>query len=262
MTYFDIFSTSFLFSISIIVILIGAIFAYVSYRMGEQDHKLNSMIGVISTMAEETHFFRSKLTLLQQKLDSKDDDHEEEGGSHIINIAENINDKYLISVTDDEDEDESCSDSDSDSETESSEYDEEPATIKTIHLEHPIELDSNTIDLNSDNHLDEDIHLESHIDLDSHNHLNTHIDLDSHIHLEDTVDLDNNDLNLTNDMSFLKNVSIDDLEHNHDHDHDHSKADYKKLSLNKLREVAVNKGVVADASKLKKNEILKLLGDE
>jgi hypothetical protein len=40
-----------------------------------------------------------------------------------------------------------------------------------------------------------------------------------------------------------------------------SKNEYKKLSINKLREIAISKGI-ADASKLKKNEILKVLGDE
>jgi hypothetical protein len=64
----ELFSTSFLFSISIIVILIGCIFAYVSYRIAEQDHKLNSMLGLVSTMAEESQFFRSKLNMLQQQL--------------------------------------------------------------------------------------------------------------------------------------------------------------------------------------------------
>ena len=34
---------------------------------------------------------------------------------------------------------------------------------------------------------------------------------------------------------------------------------YKKMSINKLREVIVSKGVVSDASKLKKSEILKML---
>ena len=68
----DILSTSFLFSIAIIIILIGGVFAYVSYRMGEQDHKLNSMIGLVSTMAEESQFFRSKLNMLQQKLSTQD----------------------------------------------------------------------------------------------------------------------------------------------------------------------------------------------
>ena len=72
MSISDIFSTSFLFSIAIIIILVGCIFAYVSYRMSEQDHKLNSMIGLVSTMAEESQFFRSKLNMLQQKLAPQD----------------------------------------------------------------------------------------------------------------------------------------------------------------------------------------------
>ena len=38
--------------------------------------------------------------------------------------------------------------------------------------------------------------------------------------------------------------------------------DYKKLPLNKLRSIVVEKELVADSSKLKKNEILKLLGAE
>ena len=40
------------------------------------------------------------------------------------------------------------------------------------------------------------------------------------------------------------------------------KGEYKKLSLSKLREVVVEKGLIIDSSKLKKNELLKMLGDE
>jgi hypothetical protein len=58
---------------------------------------------------------------------------------------------------------------------------------------------------------------------------------------------------------FLKNVSISDLEEIPDFT---SKPEYKKMPTNKLREVVVSKGIITDASKLKKNEILKLLGDE
>ena len=69
------------------------------------------------------------------------------------------------------------------------------------------------------------------------------------------------------DEEFLKNVSITDfgegtISLGEIEDIHITKTDYKKLSLNKLREVVVSKGVIADASKLKKNEILKLLGDE
>ena len=38
--------------------------------------------------------------------------------------------------------------------------------------------------------------------------------------------------------------------------------DYKKLTLSKLRSIVVEKELVADSSKLKKNELLKLLGAE
>ena len=38
--------------------------------------------------------------------------------------------------------------------------------------------------------------------------------------------------------------------------------DYKKASLSKLREIVTNKGIVNDASKMKKTELLKLLETE
>ena len=95
MSYFDIFSSSFLFSISIIIILTGVLFTYVSYRMSEQDHKLNSMIGLISTMAEETHFFRSKLSALQQKVD---------GHNNIQFASQLMDNKDLIDVSDEDDD--------------------------------------------------------------------------------------------------------------------------------------------------------------
>ena len=62
-------------------------------------------------------------------------------------------------------------------------------------------------------------------------------------------------INEESDELFLKNINISDLGEN-------AKLDYKKMSLNKLREVVVSKGVISDASKLKKNEILKILGEE
>ena len=56
--------------------------------------------------------------------------------------------------------------------------------------------------------------------------------------------------------SDLKSISITDLEE------PNKKQDYKKMSINKLREVVVEKGIIAEASKLKKQDLLKLLGDE
>jgi hypothetical protein len=55
-------------------------------------------------------------------------------------------------------------------------------------------------------------------------------------------------------LFFILFVKMDDLLFN--------KTDYKKMSLTKLREVVVEKELTQDASKMKKQEILKLLGDE
>ena len=57
-------------------------------------------------------------------------------------------------------------------------------------------------------------------------------------------------------ISDLKTISIN-LEDPHP-----DSLDYKKLSLPKLRSIVSEKGLVSDASKLKKNELLKLLGAE
>jgi len=231
MSYFDIFSSSFLFSISIIIILTGAIFAYVSYRMGEQDHKLNSMIGLISTMAEETHFFRSKLSALQQKIDGSSE-------NNLQFASQLMDNKDLIDVSDDdedededEDEDDDCDNDDDDDEVTDDDADSKNNDILNVEELAEADINIDMDDINMDEHIPSEVKT---------------------IH----IDLDTNDAKLTeDDMGFLKNVPID-LGENED------KHDYKKMSLNKLREVVVAKGVVSDASKLKKNDILKLLGDE
>ena len=92
------------------------------------------------------------------------------------------------------------------------------------------------------------------------------------IHLEEPIDLNTDfepiDLNFTQidntkEQEETKEVEELDLDVVDPSKINLTKSDnYKKMSLNKLREVAVEKGLVADASKLKKNDILKLLGEE
>ena len=259
----DIFSTSFLFSISIIIILIGGIFAYVSYRIGEQDHKLNSMIGLISTMAEESHFFRSKLSTLQQKIDL-----------HGLPVVDQVqyasqmmggNQEELIDVSDDDDDDDddgsddsNGSDDGSDDGTDGGSDDDETDNEIEDHQIKVLKIN----DINLENVVIEED--------DPNDHINNLFDSNKIIQLEEPIDLKQEDINLTYDehkemnisgeeISFLKNISITDLGEEEETSH---KTDYKKMSINKLREVIVNRGIVNDASKLKKNEMLKLLGDE
>ena len=258
----DLFSSSFLFSVAIIIILIGGIFAFISYRMAEQDHKINAMIGLVTTMANETQFFRSKIHAIQQQLDVANSDQLHSIHLSTNNLGEKEITKNLISVSDDEydDDDEDEEEDDEEDEEEEDEDDEEEEDEEEDEDEEE-ELDDDNVDktikvitLSDDNismsHIENIadhklIHLES---LDEKNEAS----ISNHLIEELNVTSDNN--------NFLSNISINDLGENEDLQS--SKNEYKKLSLNKLREVVVSKGLTTDASKLKKNEILKLLGEE
>ena len=289
----DILSTSFLFSIAIIIILIGGVFAYVSYRMGEQDHKLNSMIGLVSTMAEESQFFRSKLNMLQQKLSTKDlpvVDQVQYASQMMVGGQDE-----LINVSDDEEDD-----SDDDESDESDDLEEEDLEDEEEDLEDE-EEDLEDEDLEDDDLEDDDLEDDDLEDKDLEEGRGEHIkrlNLTSAIDESpvkisyEEIDEDNNSFKETNNLvfddiadfeatleeadiqllaedtkdddNFLKNVSITGLDNGilSLEEIVSNKNDYKKMSLNKLREVVVSKGFTSDASHLKKNQILKLLGDE
>ena len=277
----DILSTSFLFSIAIIIILIGGIFAYVSYRMGEQDHKLNSMIGLVSTMAEESQFFRSKLNMLQQKLSTQDlpvvdqvqyasqmmvggGGRGREGQEELINVSDEEDDSDEDDSDDESDDDsEDLEDEDEDLEDDDLEDDEDSEEergeyIKKLNLtlandESPVKISYEEIDE----------------DINSFKETNNLVFDDVQDLADFEATLEETDIQLLaedtkEDDNFLKNVSITGLDNGilSLEEIGANKNDYKKMSLNKLREVVVSKGVTSDASKLKKNEILKLLGDE
>ena len=255
MAFNDLLSSSFLFSIAIIIILIGGIFAYVSYRMSEQDHKMTSMLGLISTMAEELHFFRNKLSKSQHvEQEQMEQTNLDLDRVHIILDPNNlVVVPDLISVSDEEeDEDEEEEDEEDEDEDDDDEDDDEDESDEEEDGEE-VDLDENVIDLD-----DTDI-----INMDNMDNIEKINNIKS-IHLEEPInlnytsqdfkdlDLDHSDEHLTNEF---KSISISDLEDTN------KKTDYKKMSLNKLREVVVEKSIVVDASKLKKHDLLKLLGE-
>jgi hypothetical protein len=218
------------------------------------------MLGLISTMAGELQFFRSKLSNKQEK---EEEEEEEEVKEKIILdpnnlIAGSIKHPVLISVSDDEseneseesedqDQDEDDDDQDDETDDQDDETDDDETDVEKneeVDLEDMIEFDQpilNLEDFIEDNNI-KSIHLEEPIDLNFTN--NEH----EHEHEHEQMD----EL-LTSD---LKTISITDLEE------PNKKQDYKKMPINKLREVVVEKGIIAEASKLKKQDILKLLGDE
>ena len=243
----EIFSTSFLFSVAIIIIAVGGLFAYFNYRLSENNHKMQAMMGLVSTMAEEMQYFRSKIHSNPITTNNND--------THIVpNFLGGSNkEDELIEVSDSEIEEDDLSEAE-DSETESLEESDE--------LEEDEDLED---DLSEAESLEEDNKKIITIDIDL-GATNEMMSFDSE-EIEDT-NINANDLNLSNledlDVS-LKSIAIDmDISNIGDTNItiNKEKDDYKKMSLNKLRDLVCEKGLVKDASKLKKNELLKLLGAE
>ena len=271
MTISDFFcTTSFLFSI--VIIIIGCIFIYINHKISEQDHKLTSMVNLVSVLAQDLHFFKNKVNyshnvepnVLQYPSQLVGG----ENNSTLISVSDNEDDEY-----DEDDDEENNEEEDYEEEDEEEEDEEENEDdldycaensqehIKFLNLSlGNDDIDNNLPmeDLNTNNYSDL-------VDVKTIYFVNEEENDIEEKNLEEK-NLEENDIVITeinsidDDIHFLKNVVItDDLGDIQDLT---SKTDYKKMSTTKLREIVISKGIITDASKLKKHDILKLLGDE
>jgi hypothetical protein len=252
----DLFNPTFLMFLGILVLVVALIVVYFESKMREQNHKINSMFSIVSTLAEDmtgmkmginqivgTQFLQpvnertyyqpleekreSTLITVSDDEDDEEDSIVEEGSVDSISIN-NIEDVDLdVDVDDDLDE---LSDDELSEE-------QEQEQIKVFKL--------NISKEEKDEEEDDDEEDEDMEELHSDN------DLDD---LEETRLIDPVS---KIDISELKTISIN-LEESVE------KIDYKKLQLPKLKSIVVEKGLTtaSDASKLKKAELLKLLGIE
>jgi hypothetical protein len=290
----DFMSVPFLICLGITLILVGVVGFYFTQKMQEQNHKISSMMGLVSTMAEEMNYMRSRLIMASQN------NFQQHPGTDITNIMPNMtggqntdtNDK-LIDVSDGEDESDEDSDSgeDSDSDEESDcDSDEESDSdcdshksktninildnvVANINIEDLLDVNNTIKIINFDEALNattgEDINIEN----DSESIDDSLGDSDSDSGSDDDSDDDGekpNNINLTqisNDSQLfnpelLKVIDISTISDESIKEKNDSNIDYKKMSLNKLRDIIISKKLVSDPSKLKKNEMLKLLGSE
>ena len=264
----DILSTSTLICLAIMLLLVGAVAMFFMQKMSEQNHKIASMLGLVSTMAEELNFVRSRVQILSANtlqqgggvgntsnlaqsdnslIEVSDHDEEEDDNEDSSdNESDDENDDESDDKSDDKNDDESYDDSD-----EGSDQEDDKQNIKTINMGETLEASFHCEALEdeepgessfSNSELDDD--------LESVNDEN----LEEEVHEKDNTDT----FAVTND-EFIKSIDISTLEESHK---DAENFDYKKMSLNKLRSIVVEKGLTTDSSKLKKNDLLKLLNDE
>ena len=253
----EIFSTSFLFSIAVIIIAAGGLFAYFNYRLSEHNHKMQAMMGLVSTMADEMQYFRSKIHNSPVLNDNNTDN--TNINTHVVPnfLGGAINEDDLIEVSDsdadEEEEEEESSDADSDTDSDASSDASSDADSNLEDLEDldDLEDDDNSVKIIT---IDIDLGAGNEMPIESENIEETETEHDKN----DSIDLNLSNLEEELDLDLsLKSISIDtNVSMNKEKD------DYKKMSLNKLRDLVCEKGLVKDSSKLKKNELLKLLGVE
>ena len=229
--------------LGIMVLIVAVLVVYFESKSREQNHKIASMFSIVSTLAEDMNQMKFAVGhIVNQGLNGPTLEENirpfsmQEGGQ-LIEVSDDEDDSENDSDVELDDETDSDSDSDSDSESEI----EDQSDIKVLKISNDQEQDEQVAD-----ELDDDS--------------SSSLQLTEAVFNEELIEEDPNLESVSveqNDKSEFKTISID-LEENESED----SVDYKKLPLQKLKSVVVEKGLVADASKLKKPELLKLLGIE
>jgi hypothetical protein len=323
---FDLFNPTFFLFLAILLLVTALLDVYFESKMREQNHKIASMLSLVSSLAEEFNMISHELK-----------QHATKGGASIpvfypLNNLENpLNsaNNNLINVSDDsgdEDEDDDDENEDVDDEDdevnqdnedqdnedqdneddidEDSEYNDDEYTYGYEEADIDDEIksrDSDDVSVNkaynndnnslaSNNSIDIKINFSKNSDVKILKFDEDVTDLNLNIGDLDSIEVTNSDVifdlvnedfgndNLKNEEKEQKILlSADVLEINENKlneinaelktininlEENIENHDYKKFSINKLRNIVVEKGLSTDASKLKKNEILKLLGAE
>ena len=259
----DLFNPSFFMFLGILVLAVALLVVYFESKFREQNHKIASMLSLVSSLAEEvngTKMIIHQLTAnpqMQQQAPFFYQNKEPALESKIIK-----NNDSLIAVSDDESDSESECDSDAESEesideeseesgsdSDSDSQEEQNNTIKIFKLnisgnDEESEADEDAASLEEIYEIDEDDDLE---EFDNNSSTTSGSDKEPEL----------NDDKTRNNFMDLKSINIT-LEETKTE----QSIDYRKMSLPKLRSAVVEKGLSTDSSKLKKNELLKLLGVE
>lgn len=246
MSLSDIFTPSVVISLAISVLLIGLFGLYVNNKLNEQNHKLNTMFDLVSTLANELQMVRSQVPLGMGSASIGG------GGGRVYEKPEVGTTTHLVSMIDVSDNSESSGD-ESDAETdEGAESDHDSGDEGDGEGDGEEESDSDGEDDESDGDSDGEH------DVSSDKAIVVSESLDDALFEElanlDEIMLDepkddvvktSEDTTGNTNISNVKNLNV--------------VFDYKKASLSKLREIVEQKGLSSDTSKLKKQELLKML---
>ena len=298
----DIFNTQFFVILGVVLLIVTCLVLYIEQKFKAYDHKMSSMLSLVSSLAEEMDIFKNKSNF--------------SGGlpamqTEINDLNKNLEESKLIDVSDDEDDsdDDDDSESETDSETDSESVDDlnHPKIVNTMDLgtsENEIITITKLEDLQSNNIVELDGSIIEELndrvgkyDLEELDNMEELDDLDNSVDLDDLDDLDDDETNVVEELDDIEETNVveelddieetnvveelDDIEETNvveeldDIDEtnvveelddieeiNNDLIDYNKLSVAKLKEIALDKNLISNTSnKLKKIELLKMLED-
>ena len=250
----DLFNPTFLMFLGILVLVVALLVVYFETKFREQNHKISSMLSLVSSLAEEVNgskMFIHQLTMNHQQQNQQYFQHQQQPNLE-KRIVQNDN---LILVSDDE-EDSEADDSDSDAASEISidesvdDDDDDDSDNSVIELGN--NNDVKVLKLNISEHKDDSS--ASGDDLEEMDDLDDLDDLDDSSTSSVSIKEEKNDNIKSMDLKSI-NITLEETK-------PEQPLDYRKMALPKLRSVVAEKGLSSDSSKLKKNELFKLLGVE
>ena len=269
----DIFNPSFFMCLGILVLLTALIVVYFESKMREQNHKIASMLSLVSSLAEEQNNLRMEVFRMVTTGQTNSVNNFHVDSFPVNNFTSKNENTDLINVSDVEDD---SDDSDDDDESNDDESNDSNDSDDDLEENEVIELGDNDIKVlkininNKEIDNDNDFNIEEIDNLEELGENTDDDDDDDDLDESSSSDDDFKEENIVSnnleepetpkiDLNAIdfKQISISGLEN---HLNDNETMDYKKLSLNKLKSVVVEKGLTKDSSKLKKNELLNLLG--
>ena len=289
----DIFNLSFFIILGIMALFVSLLVVYFETKIREQNHKIGSMLSLVSTLAEDMNNMKNGINYLAQ-MNNKEQNDVEQDNTMNGGLGNNVKlvKTDLIDVSDNEEESEEESEEGSEesaeeeSEEESEESEEESEESEENEEESEESEEEKTYILNDIDDDEEDTHniveeLEEFtnedtikiVNIQSENEpINVDIPIET---IENIINVEKVDIteavmdiepetleeNIIPTMDDLKTISIHvdgQIDEGVSGETNNEMIDYKKLNLPKLRSIAMEKGL-EDTSKLKKQELIELL---
>jgi len=223
-----------------ILLLITGVYIFLVKRMANQNHQFSSIVGVVTSLADELNRLKEFIstTLINKPKE--------------IQLTQN----ELIHVSDDEDDDDTEDETDDDDESDDEEEDEIASNliIESTDDVRYIQMIPTVKDQAVKEEVVKEEVVKDQAQIVKEEVVKVAEEKDTTLETIDNDSIHDITISLTNDISLTNLTNDEDNVEETDQN-----VDYKKLTLNKLRSLIVEKGLVEDASKLKKPALLQLL---